>query len=257
MIILCGFCLPVGNAGSEEAGDRVLHPRLADYVAARLNELEQIPDERVELLEKLAAYVKSAKASGRPARLTFICTHNSRRSQMAQLWATAAAVHFGVDNVETYSGGTESTAFNPRAVAALQRAGFRIVRPTEEKNPEYEVSVADVIAPQRCFSKVYDDLPNPPEGFCAVMTCAAADESCPQVAGASLRLAIPYEDPKAADNTSAESATYDERSAQIAREMLFAFSKVHAEQAGLAAELRDGREDKEEHDRDEHRRRSE
>ena len=45
---------------------------------------------------------------------------------MAAIWARVAAYRAGFTEVETYSGGTEITAFNPRAVAALRRAGFRV-----------------------------------------------------------------------------------------------------------------------------------
>ncbi len=46
------------------------------------------------------------------------------------------------------------------------------------------------------------------------------------VQGASSRFAIPYDDPKVADGTPEETAIYDERCAQIAREMLYVFSQV-------------------------------
>jgi hypothetical protein len=200
--------------------------QLQKYVEQRKSEFANIPEERKEQLKKLAEYVRSRTAAGQPACLTFICTHNSRRSHMAQLWATVAAAHYGVGNVETFSGGTEATAFNPRAVAALERAGFKIEPGPEKTNPHYKVFVGSASEPLVCFSKVYDAEPNPKADFCAVMTCAQADKNCPVVHGAALRLSINYEDPKAADGTPAETARYDERCAQIALEMLYAFSLV-------------------------------
>ena len=138
---------------------------------------------------------------------------------MSQLWAAVAAAHFGVDRLEAFSGGTESTAFNPRA-------GFDISRPAAAENPRYLVSFTTGVAPQECFSKVYTDEPNPQAGFCAVLTCSAADQACPVVHGADLRLALPFEDPKVADGTEGEAAKYDEGYAQIARELLFALAQV-------------------------------
>ena len=44
--------------------------------------------------------------------------------------------------------------------------------------------------------------------------------------GADRRFAIPYEDPKVADGTDAEAARYDERSLQIAAEMLYVLSRA-------------------------------
>jgi arsenate reductase len=58
------------------------------------------------------------------------------------------------------------------------------------------------------------------------MTCSEADRNCPNVVGATLRLPLPYEDPKAADDTPEEAARYDERSLQIATELLYVFSQV-------------------------------
>ena len=77
-----------------------------------------------------------------------------------------------------------------------------------------------------CYSKVFNQAPNPASDYCAIMTCSHADQNCPVAIGCDLRLAIRYEDPKVSDDTPQESATYDERCAQIAREMLYAMSMV-------------------------------
>jgi arsenate reductase (thioredoxin) len=203
-----------------------LLPALERFVADAIADLDRIPAERRLQLDALTLFVAERTSAGEPAPLTFICTHNSRRSHMAQLWAQAAAHHFGINGVETYSGGTEATAFNPRAVAALQRAGFLVEPTTTGDNPVYAVRYLAEMEPMSCFSKVYDQPPNPTGGFCAVMTCGAADAGCPIVFGAAERIAITYDDPKAADGTAQEAAVYDERCRQIAREMLYAFSRV-------------------------------
>jgi len=203
-----------------------LNDELVSYLGDRLTEVDRILADRRTTMEQLARFVVERVEAGQPALLTFICTHNSRRSHMAQLWAQTAAHYFGVDRVETYSGGTEATAFNPRAVAALQRAGFLIDGQGEGGNPIYRVRWAESSAPMECFSKVYDRAPNPAEGFCAVMTCSAADSACPVVSGAGARIAIPFDDPKNFDGTDQETVKYDERCRQIAREMLYAFSRI-------------------------------
>jgi hypothetical protein len=206
--------------------DVELHPGLGEYIAERLGEMSVISDERKKALEAIAAYVRPKAAAGEPSQLTFICTHNSRRSHMSQLWAQTAAHYFSVPGVETFSGGTEATAFNPRAVAALRRAGFVVEQPAESANPIYEVTFGPEMEPMQAFSKVYSDPPNPQEGFAAVMTCSSADASCPIVFGAAERIAIPYDDPKEFDGTEREATAYDERCRQIAREMLYVFSAV-------------------------------
>jgi len=175
-----------------------------------------LPEERLTELHELAAAIAGGETS-----LVFICTHNSRRSHMAQLWAQAAAFHLGLNDVNTYSGGTEVTAFNARAVAALERAGWTAeIEGTADRNPVRRLSAAGVPA-QPCWSKRYDDAANPQSGFIAVMTCSEADGACPVVFGASARFSLPYIDPKVSDGTPEESSTYDARSAQIAAEMLY------------------------------------
>jgi arsenate reductase len=203
-----------------------MYPDIKSFVADRLTEFDEISEERKKALGSISDFVEARVAADREALLTFICTHNSRRSHMSQLWAQTAAHYFSVPGVETFSGGTEATAFNPRAVAALDRAGFAIETPSEGDNPVYEVRYRDEMEPMTAFSKVYDQPPNPTEGFAAVMTCSSADAACPIVFGADARIAIPYDDPKAFDGTDREAAMYDERCAQIAREMLYVFSQV-------------------------------
>ena len=206
--------------------DRTLHPDLDRYVNDRvLPAMASIPPERKASLDLIAAFVKDRKAAGATADLTFICTHNSRRSHLSQLWAATAAWSFGQDHVRTYSGGTEATAFNPRAVAAVERAGFQVVRP-EGKNPVVEVSFTKDHAAERCWSKKYDDPANPQKDFCAVMTCSEADKNCPIVLGALDRISLPYNDPKEADNTPEEAVRYDERFLQIAAELWYVMQRA-------------------------------
>ena len=227
IVVVCVGVMSSIGVASVDAAETKLNERLAKFVVAREAEFDQISAERKLQLQPLTDYLTDCrKSDNKPIRLTFICTHNSRRSHMAQLWAAVAAVHYGFDQVETFSGGTESTAFNPRAIEAMKRAGFVIGDVDASENPRYEVFYASQTPPQICFSKVYSESPNPTQDFCAVMTCTSADKGCPVVSGATARVAIPYEDPKVADNTADEQAKYDERAAQIAREILYAFSQA-------------------------------
>jgi arsenate reductase len=214
------------SGGPVSAAPPTVLPAVDRYLAAREAETDQIPADRKQALGRVAEFVEKRREAGEPARLLFICTHNSRRSHMAELWARASAARFGVEGVETFSGGTEATAFNPRAVSALERAGFQIEATTTGDNPRYAVRYAKDAEPAIAHSKVYDADSNPTSGFAAIMTCSQADESCPLVRGAASRIAIPYEDPKAFDGTPGEARAYDERSAQIAREMTFIFSRL-------------------------------
>jgi arsenate reductase len=129
--------------------------------------------------------------------------------------------------VETFSGGTEATAFNPRAVAALRRAGFSIQQGFGG-NPIYKVGPMLGDYAWECFSKKFDDQANPQSNFMAIMTCSEADKACPLVPGADFRAGLTYLDPKLSDGTAAEAQTYDERCMQIGAEMYYLFSKVSA-----------------------------
>jgi len=186
----------------------------------------ELPAERRAVLDQLADYIAQKHQSGAVARLVFICTHNSRRSHFGQVWAQVAAHHFGIGPVECYSGGTETTACNPRTVAALERAYIRAKQITESENPVLLLQYADGVNPLAAFSKVYDQPPNPLRGFAAVMTCSQAEENCPYVAGAEKRFSITYDDPKIADGTPEEEAVYDARCRQVAAEMAYVFGRL-------------------------------
>jgi arsenate reductase len=206
---------------------RSFNPALTAYLEERLGSFDAIPPIRRDELAQVALYVRGRLSQGQPINLTFICTHNSRRSHLAQIWAHVASEWYQIKGIETFSGGTEATAFNPRAVAALQRAGLTIsCANSTDKNPHYVVQTSEGAKPLICFSKVYDAPPNPTKGYCAIMTCSQADEACPIVAGCDLRIPIRYEDPKIADDTEFEAQKYDERSAQICTEMMFLMSLV-------------------------------
>lgn len=203
------------------------YPELTRYITEAVHRFDSIPSDRKGELAKVADYVRECLSKPKPAKLTFICTHNSRRSHLSQIWAQVAAEYYGLNGVETFSGGTEATAFNPRAVAAMQRCGLKIVADDPAStNPRYSVYTSDSANPQICFSKAYGDAPNPSQGYCAVMTCSQADDACPLVMGCDLRMPIRYEDPKVADDTEFEAQRYDERSAQICSEMLYMMSLV-------------------------------
>ncbi|MHC4628162.1 MAG: low molecular weight phosphatase family protein [Planctomycetota bacterium] len=212
--------------GGSKQGHAGLYPDIQKHLRAAVGEFDRIGQQRRDKLREISAYVRFQKQLGKPVNLTFICTSNTRRSQMAQIWAQAAAAFYSIPNVTTYSGGIGSAAFNPRAVASVRRAGFKVEKTTEADNPIYHVRYSDQRPAVTNFSKVYDSAPNPTKDFCAVMTCSDADKACPVVRGASARTALPFVDPKAFDGTDQEAAKYDERSRQICREMLYVFSQA-------------------------------
>lgn len=205
-----------------------MNTELEKYCSTLESEFNLISEKRKELLQNLSEYILTKIKTDNGCKLNFICTHNSRRSHFGQIWAQTAAYWYKVENIKTYSGGTESTAFNKRSVAALARAGFEIENKGKgkEENPKYFVTQGENFHINSMFSKKYDHPVNPEKDFAAVMVCSDADENCPFIPGADKRFSITYEDPKAFDDTDKEKEMYDERCRQIAREMFYVFQFV-------------------------------
>ena len=203
-----------------------MFPKIKEYIQEAEKNFGNIPEERKLLLAKISKYIAGKIKAGEKPELIYICTHNSRRSHFGQIWAKTAGTYYGIDNLQTYSGGTEATAFNPNAIRATITAGFEVEKDVKETNPNYKVRYQENGDSILCFSKKYDDPANPQDGFCAIMTCTEADGACPFVPGAVSRVSTPYNDPKAFDNTPAQDAKYNERCLQIATETLYVFSLV-------------------------------
>lgn len=187
---------------------------------------DDVGQNRKDLVQPLIDFIQEKVLSGEEIRLNFICTHNSRRSHLSQVWAQTMADHFGIKNVYCYSGGTESTAVFPKVIETLQGTGFEVEALSEEENPIYSIKYGENVHPLIAFSKKYDSDFNPKTGFAAVMTCSSADQGCPFVVGAELRVPITYEDPKLFDGTDFQTEKYLERSTQIATEMKYIFSRI-------------------------------
>ncbi len=207
----------------------MLYPAIKSYVDQLVADMGDISDERKKTLSQLSDYITQRYREGATPSVTVICTHNSRRSHMGQLWLAIGAEYYSLPAIETYSGGTEATAFNPRAVAAFERIGLNIdIDGGSEANPHYRIRWSDDMTSYVAYSKKYGDPPNPQQDYAAVMVCTSADAGCPIVFGSSVRVSIPYEDPKAYDDTDLEGAMYDERAQQIGTEMLYVMSEVKA-----------------------------
>lgn len=194
----------------------------------RTLEVENISLERKETLQPLVDFIQTKVSNDQEIRLHFICTHNSRRSHLAQVWAQTASAYFNVNNVFCYSGGTEATALFPMVTKTLEQQGFQIKCLSEGINPVYAMKYAKNEHPIIGFSKTYDDDFNPQSEFAAIMTCSSADQDCPLIPGAEKRIPITYDDPKAFDNSPQQAEKYRERSVQIATEMVYVFSQIRS-----------------------------
>jgi len=203
----------------------MIYKSIADQIEAL--DFKEISKERKEVLQPLIDYIREKLKRNTPIRLNFICTHNSRRSHLSQIWAQAISTYYKINNVSCYSGGTEATAMFPKVGDTLTHQGFEIAKLSEGDNPVYSVKYSNNEASIIAFSKEFGNDFNPKSEFAAIMTCSSADEGCPLVLGCEKRIAITYEDPKKSDGTPEQTATYLERSLQIATEMKFVFSEVN------------------------------
>lgn len=187
---------------------------------------QNISEERKTLLQPLIDFAQQKVNNRQEINLNFICTHNSRRSHLAQVWAQVASTYCNIPKVFCYSGGTEETALFPKVAETLTNQGFNIFTIAETDNPVYTIKYSDNALPVIGFSKKYDNPFNPVSAFTAIMTCSQADGGCPFIAGAERRIPITFEDPKISDGTPEQTKVYAERSLQIATEMFYVFSKI-------------------------------
>lgn len=189
---------------------------------------DSIPNERKVILQPLIDFIQEKVNNKQEIRLNFICTHNSRRSHLSQIWAQTMAAYFNIQNVFCYSGGTENTAVYPMIITTLENTGFTTNSISIGENPIYSIKFAENQHPIIAFSKKLDADFNPKSEFAAIMTCSQADGGCPFIFGAEKRIPITYDDPKAFDNMPFQNEKYHERSLQIATELLFVFSQIKA-----------------------------
>lgn len=201
-----------------------LFPKIENLVTTF--SFDSISADRKIILQPLIDFIQNKANNNQEIRLNLICTHNSRRSHLSQVWAQTAAAYYNIKNVFCYSGGTEATALFPMAAKTLIKQGFQIKTIAEGSNPVYAIKYNENSHPVIGFSKTYDDEFNPQSEFAAILTCSSADQGCPFIAGAEKRIPVTFEDPKAFDNTAQQAEKYEERSVQIATEMFYVFSQI-------------------------------
>ena len=194
-------------------------------IANSLN-IDSLSKNRILLLDSLSGYIQNKKELNESINLNFICTHNSRRSHLAQIWAQTMAAYFNIQHVYCFSGGTEATYIYETTKKTLEEQGFIFKIEKKGWNPRFHIYFSNSEKPINGFSKVYDHKVNQVSNFAVVMTCSDADENCPIIPGAEKRISVMYEDPKFFDNSVLEKEKYRERSLQIATEMKYVFSKI-------------------------------
>ncbi|MBK7130522.1 MAG: protein-tyrosine-phosphatase [Crocinitomicaceae bacterium] len=202
----------------------MMYPPLINLIKSLENSFDQIPDERKNSLQKLAAFISEKLVKNEIPSIMYICIHNSRRSHFGQIAGLVAASYYHI-KVQTFSGGTVATAFHENAIQALQDFEFKIEKINKQENAEYAVYLGEQIK-TICFSKTFDHPLNPASGFAAVMTCSEAETDCPFIPSAEIKIATPYDDPKISDGSGTEKVVYQDRFKEILRDNLYVFSLI-------------------------------
>ncbi len=132
-------------------------------------------------------------------RILFICTHNSARSQMAE----GLLRHFGGEQFEVFSAGTQATHVRPLAIQAMAEFGIDISRQQSKTLDGY-------------LDQPFDEV---------ITVCDAAAEVCPVFPGATHRRHWSFPDPsKATGSEDKQLAVYrrvrDEIRSRIEQELL-------------------------------------
>jgi arsenate reductase len=185
----------------------------------------KLTEDRKKVLLEISEKVTKEYTKNNLVNLNFICTHNSRRSQLGQVWTFYAANYFNL-NIHGFSGGTEVTAFYKNTVKTLQSVGFEFaVVDFFHENPKYSITFKESKSSILGFSKRFDDKTNK-SPFIAITTCNNADKNCPFIPAALERFHLPFVDPKFSDETPEKESAYLKTNEQIAAEIFFIFNEV-------------------------------
>ena len=186
----------------------------------------KITNKRTVLLHEIAQKIAEEHEKSKKVNLNFICTHNSRRSQLGQIWSFYASQYFGLKTIFSFSGGTEVTAFHRNTLKTLQKVGFTFhVIDFSHQNPIYSISFEGNKKSILGFSKTFDDKHNQ-QPFIAITTCNSADTNCPYTPSAVYRFHLPFEDPKSSDGTEQQEEIYLKTNQKMAAEVFVLFSEI-------------------------------
>lgn len=203
----------------------MLYPTLQKHCEEYLALTNWTAITRPKTLQRLVDYLTLRLKAGQAAQVLVVCTHNARRSQIAQYWLAVGAAYFGLETLFVYSGGTEVTAVHPHTAAALQRMGLSVV-PTDVSlnNPPYQVRWNDTMQALPAYSKHYKDALLLEQDFVALLVCDT--EACPHIPGAVDHIALPYEDPSIWDHSPEQMHYYDQTVRSIGMELLWVLQQT-------------------------------
>ena len=95
----------------------MINQNIKDFIL-NLN-VNKIPLQRKNSLNTIISELKKNNDLNLSSKLNFICTHNSRRSQLCQIWSEIIFNYYGFTRIHSFSGGTEVTNVNKRIIKIL------------------------------------------------------------------------------------------------------------------------------------------
>lgn len=204
-----------------------LFSTISTYLASQDGKQPPVNEIHQASMQKFAQWLKMR--GKKKTDVVVICTGNSRRSILTSTMGNLIAAYRKWPEVRFHSAGTAPSAFNSCTIAALKQIGVEITATGSqakegkkgEKNPHYKVQWGkDKDAYSLEYSKALGDVSLPGNDFAALIVCSDADKECPVVEGAAIRLALPFEDPKAFDGKPNESEEYAKTRDLIAQTLL-------------------------------------
>ncbi|MEO5952734.1 MAG: ArsR family transcriptional regulator [Chloroflexia bacterium] len=142
----------------------------------------------------------TSNAPAHPARVLFLCTHNSARSQMAE----GIMRHVAGNRVEVASAGTEVTHVRPEAIATMEAMGIDISSQHSKHLKEFIGQHWDYV----------------------VTVCDRAKESCPIFPGDPERIHWSFDDPSAVEPQDARNAAYRQTSIELTHRIRILLSLI-------------------------------
>jgi arsenate reductase (thioredoxin) len=189
---------------------------------------KSIKEERMEQLDNLNKMIANDLVKKGSTKIICICTHNSRRSILAQAMLSFISNQLNINNIEVFSGGIEVTEVHRNVIEAFENFGFEIQQIPENTNSKYTVTWGNqtIEKQDNLFSKLYDDPFNPSKDFIAMMVCSDVEKNCPMVKGSINIISMNYTDPKHSDGTEEASNVYLDKLFEIGAEMFYVLQKV-------------------------------
>ena len=195
-----------------------VHENIKEFIL-KLNE-NSISKKRLKILDKIINELNKNTLKNNYPKIIFICTHNSRRSQLAEIWSHTFSFIFKKKN-KIFSAGTSKEEFNIRAINVLEKIGFKI----KEEGKKYIFNFSENCNSIHMYSKDISEL-NLKNHFITIMTCADSDKNCPAIPNALARILLSYKDPKSFDNSKQETNKYIATSKKIALELFYLFKNL-------------------------------